>query len=112
MMTFGMKLCMKELTEEEAARCVYAWLSVASQLHAKGICAADFRWPNIMKQQQRVPKGGGSNDAYAQLPWIPLIIDLEQARKAGMAPHAVRVLAAKYICYILFPDKGGAHICI
>ena len=95
-MTFGMKLCMKELTEEEAARCVYAWLSVASQLHAKGICAADFRWPNIMKQQQRVPKGGGSNDAYARLPWIPLVIDLEQARKAGMAPREVRVICLQH----------------
>ena len=91
MLTFGLKLCLAELTEEEAACCVYAWLSVARKLHAKGLCAADFRWQNIMKQQKRRrPEGAGSNCAYDSLHWIPLIIDLEQARENDKEPVVVR----------------------
>lgn len=86
-MTFGMKITVSELTDEEAARCVYAWLSVASQLHAKGICAADFRWANMMKQQPRCwPEDAAPNNDYANPQWIPLVIGLEQARKLNLKP--------------------------
>jgi hypothetical protein len=91
MMTYGYKLVMEKLTEEEVARCVYAWLSVASLLHAENIVAADFRWPNMMKQQPRRQLAGTPpNPAYKELAWIPLIIDLEQARKASQKPLQVR----------------------